>query len=501
MPIRLSGMMSGLDTDAIIKEMMSVQTQKKVNIENQKTKLDWKKEKWEEMNTKIYALYTEKLSKLKLQGGYLTKKVSSSNESIATATATNGANGSYTLAINSVAASQYVTGKKMESDDWKKDTKLSDIGISEGTTFTIRTGKDFDKEETVEVKEDMTLSGFASALSAKGLQATFDENQGRFFISAKDSGLENKFTLTSSTGTALDQLGLMEITQEVADNGSSEDNGVTMRVAADSSIELNGATLTSSTNTVSAGGITINLSGTTAPGETVMITVSNDIDSVYDKVKDFVKSYNELVDSMSEAYLAKPAKGYDMLTDDQKKDMTDEQVELWENKIKDSLLRNDGTLNTLMTSMRSALAETVEVDGKTYSLSSFGIVTGNYNEKGKLHIQGDEEDALYADKEELLKKALGDNTSDAAKALSGIMTKLYDTLTDKMKASTISSALTFYNDKAIQNQTRDYESQISRWETRLEDMEERYYKQFSNMEKMLAELQNKQNQLTNMIGM
>ena len=77
MAIRLSGMISGLDTDAIIKELMSAQSLKKTKIEQNKEKLEWKKEKWEEMNTKIYSLYTEKLSELKLQGTFLTKKVSS----------------------------------------------------------------------------------------------------------------------------------------------------------------------------------------------------------------------------------------------------------------------------------------------------------------------------------------------------------------------------------------------------------------------------------------
>ena len=87
MPIRLSGMASGLDTDAIIKELMSAQSLKKTNIEGNKKKLEWKKEKWEEMNTKLYALYTEKLSSLKLQGSYLAHKAASSDESKLSASA------------------------------------------------------------------------------------------------------------------------------------------------------------------------------------------------------------------------------------------------------------------------------------------------------------------------------------------------------------------------------------------------------------------------------
>ena len=62
MPIRMSGMISGLDTDAIIKELVSAQSAKKTTLEQNQEKLKWKKEKWEDLNTKIYALYTEKLS-------------------------------------------------------------------------------------------------------------------------------------------------------------------------------------------------------------------------------------------------------------------------------------------------------------------------------------------------------------------------------------------------------------------------------------------------------
>ena len=81
MQIRLSGMISGLDTDAIVKELMSAQSMKKTKIEQKKTKAEWKQDKWKELNTKLYALYTEQVGKLKLQSSYMTKKVTSSNSS------------------------------------------------------------------------------------------------------------------------------------------------------------------------------------------------------------------------------------------------------------------------------------------------------------------------------------------------------------------------------------------------------------------------------------
>ena len=163
MPIRLGGMISGLDTDAIVKELMSAQSLKKTNVENKKTKLDWKKEKWEELNTKIYSLYTEKLSNLKLQGGYLTKKVSSSDEGRVKATATSASNGSYSLEVKSLASAQYVTGADISAKNLKRTSLLKDAGMSVGQTITIGTLKENAEtgvkemvNTSFEVKEDST---------------------------------------------------------------------------------------------------------------------------------------------------------------------------------------------------------------------------------------------------------------------------------------------------------------------------------------------------------
>lgn len=499
MAIRLSGLASGLDTDAIIKELMTVQTSKKTAVEHKKTKLEWKKEKWEELNTKIYGLYTENLSKLRLQGSYLTKKVSSSNESKVTATATTAAAGTYQVKVNSVASSQYITGKDMSEKGWTSTTKLIDMGINSGTSFTVRNGDNFSETGTVTVDNETTLGDFLSQLSSNGMNANFDEKQGRFFISGKESGADNKFTLTSDTGV-METLGLVNITEQIATDGYNAD-GVTVSIANDSILELNGAVLSSTTTQVSAGGLTLDITGTTSGDETISIAVSSDSQAVYDSVKETITKYNELLDEMTTAYNAPSAKDYHMLEEDERKDMSEEQIELWENKIKDSLLRRDDTLKSLTSAMRSALQEAVEVDGKSYTLSSFGIVTGTYTEYGKLHIYGDKEDGtMYAEETDRLKSGIEDDPDTVGKVLSGIFGKLYNTMTEKMKVSKVSSALTFYNDVAINDQVTEYESQIKDWERRLEDMEDRYYKQYSAMETSMAKLQSQQNSLANLFG-
>ena len=76
MPIRMSGLASGLDTEAIVGALMSEQSLKKTKVEREKTKLEWKQTKWAELNTKLLKLYNEHVSKLQLQASYMTKKAS-----------------------------------------------------------------------------------------------------------------------------------------------------------------------------------------------------------------------------------------------------------------------------------------------------------------------------------------------------------------------------------------------------------------------------------------
>ena len=91
---------------------------------------------------------------------------------------------------------------------------------------------------------------------------------------------------------------------------------------------------------------------------------------------------------------------------------------------------------------------------------------------------------------------LEDDPDTVREVLSGIVSNLYDGLTKKMGTSRLSSTLTFYNDKEMASQLSDYKKEISDWESKLSTMEERYYSQFTAMEKSLASLQSQQNSLS-----
>ena len=76
MPIRMTGLTSGLDTESIVNQLMSAQRTKQTKVENKKQKLEWKQEIWKGLNTKIYGFYKDSLSKMKYSSNYSTKKAS-----------------------------------------------------------------------------------------------------------------------------------------------------------------------------------------------------------------------------------------------------------------------------------------------------------------------------------------------------------------------------------------------------------------------------------------
>lgn len=207
MAIRMSGLISGLDTESLVKELMSVQSMKMTKKENLKTKTEWKQEKWKDLNTKIYSLYTGKLSKIKMQGNYATKKVTSSDESSVSATAAGStATGSHSLEVKSLASAQYVTGAQITKDNLKSSASSKNItskslltdfdGIEEGMIITIKNKAGSTK--TLEIKENTKISDFVSTCQDAGLSANFDEKLGRFFISSKESGEKQGFTITTT---------------------------------------------------------------------------------------------------------------------------------------------------------------------------------------------------------------------------------------------------------------------------------------------------------------
>lgn len=657
MAMRLSGLVSGMDTDAMIEELVSAYSVKRDNIYRERKTLEYKQEAWKDLNSKIYGFYTKTLSNMQLTSNYSLKTTASSNEDKATVKASSSAvNGTQELKIKQLAKTGYLTGAKIETKSGgqvTEATKLSELGIT-NSKLNVTVGGE---TKTIDLKSGMNIKELKAEFADIGLTASFDELNGRFFISAKTGGAEADFTITGAGKSGADsllKLGLSTVsdatidgyrayvaeaeakTEEYAktdyvasvlretrisinermtelnekaatDEGLTEEEtaelellntqsselqdllkerdftnmekyakdilGLTMDYSEDNAdyqlyvttyedqlayaqdmveyadlyeksktkegltaeeqvaldelrakhgelyndgavkidgqdavIELNGAEFTSNSSTFQINGLTIQAKALTEEDEIITISTDTDVDAIYDKIKNFFKEYNELMTEMSTKYNAASAGDYEPLTEEEEEELSETQLEKWETVLKTASLRRDGTLSTVMSSMKSVMIKSYEIDGKSYALSTFGIKTSNYflaedNEKANYHIDGDADDESSASNEDKLRAALVADPENTIEFFSTLMKDLYQTLSDKMsKSTTTSSAFKIYNDKTMQSQYDSYTKKLDDWEDKIEDYRERYVKKFSAMETAMAKLQSQTSALSSFFG-
>lgn len=642
MAIRLTGLNSGLDTDAMVQELVSAYSTKKDTYVKAQTKHEWTMSLWKEANSKVYSFYTSALSPMRYSSAYNVKTASVSNSNVASVKASSDAVAStQQLSVSQLATSGYLTGGKvttLDGSNAKATTKLSEIGITEGT---VKINDTF-----VTLDGDMTLSGLVTKLKSAGVNASYDATNGRFFVSSTTSGADAEFTLTAGDVSgigALQKLGLYsavdingndtaetayykqmavadedavtaerydkakytvssytEYIQGLADTAEKNkaaaesslekltaddydwtvdyeteedyqkaiddlnakiqeyDNTITSNkelldnadklsaamdtanqaiednirtqvqgeiqaaqkivnegiftnsadsariTAQDSMIQLNGATFTGSNNSFSINGLTIDIKDTT--DSPVTITTSIDTQGIYDRIKSFISAYNEMIGYIDGLYYAESATGYEPLTDEEKEVMTDKQIEEWETKIKDALLRKDSTLGGISSSLKNVfLSTSIEKNGVKYNLASFGIGTGSYftteqEDRGKFHIDGDADDSLTSANSDKLMAAISNDPEAVMEYFQTLSQNLYDTLSSKMSSTSLSSAFTIYNDKQMSSQYSEYKNKVSEWEEKLEEIEEYYFNKFSAMESALAKLQSQTSALSNLLG-
>ena len=208
---------------------------------------------------------------------------------------------------------------------------------------------------------------------------------------------------------------------------------------------------------------------------------------------------------MDKLYNADSAKGYEPLTDEEKEAMSESQIEEWEGKIKDSILRKDGSLNTIASAMKRIMMEGVVVNGEKMYLSNFGIGTLNYftaaeNEKNAYHIDGDPDDEHTSGNADKLKSMIANDPDTVVAFFSKLTENLRSEMFDIMKGTDYSSAFTAYDDKKMQKEYDEYTTKIKELEDKLADYEDKWYAKFAAMETALAKMQNNASAVTSLLG-
>lgn len=337
---------------------------------------------------------------------------------------------------------------------------------------------------------------------------------GNYKLKTETDADGNVKDVTKATGTAkLTQAAgdeLVEKVNTVAKMGSYNTAGTASATAnriagANAKIKLNGVDYESSSNNFSINGLTITAKEKTTGTDEVSIVTTDDVEGVYNVVKDFFKGYNEIIKEIDTMYNAASSKGYEPLTSEEKEAMSEDEIKKWEQKIKDSLLRRDSTLSTVSNTMKTAMLGSFNVGGKKMTLADFGIGTLGYfgaaeNEKSMYHIDGDKDDANTATAKDRLKNMIAGDPDTVVSFFTQLTDSLYGELDKQMKSTDYRSVYHVYDDKKMKKEYDSYTKKIKEAETKLKALEDKYYKQFSNMEVALAKLQKSQSAVTSMLG-
>lgn len=384
-------------------------------------------------------------------------------------------------------------------------------------------------EKDTAQKELDTLNEEIKALSEKKTDAQSLESTQKSITDAdtKIADIQKHITVTEGTDADGNATYTAEATQNLKDqvnnsylsqakyasevitainNGSYTATGATKVSGQDAMITLNGAEFTGSTNVFEINGLTFTALNETKAGEDITVTTEDDVDGIYDMVKSFLKEYNSIINEMDKLYNADSAKGYEPLTDDEKDAMSDSEVEKYETKIKDALLRRDSNLSTVSSALKEIMSGGVDVNGKTMYLSDFGIETLGYfeaadNEKNAYHIAGDPDDTNTSGKSDVLKSMISNDPDTVISFFSSLSKTLYTKMSDLSKSvDGYRSYGSFYDDKKMTSDYNDYKTKISELEEKLNDYEDKWYSKFSKMETALAKLQSNSSAVTSLLG-
>lgn len=377
---------------------------------------------------------------------------------------------------------------------FKNDLKFNEQGK---LVFTINSKK-FEFDKSVSLSSMMnTINSDAQA----NVNIKYDEASDKFVITSKQYGYGENILIDEDAreGNFFGEGGASGILA----------GGATTEHGTDASAIIDGQLVTRSSNTFTFNGTVFTLvkehSNPDTESETVSLKV--DADKVYENIKGFVDKYNEIIDKINKKLTEKYNRNYQPLTDKQKDDMTENQIKKWEEIAKTGLLKGDSILQNIVYDMRRALSD--GISGISESLSSIGITTGDYSEKGKLIIN-----------ESKLKEAIRNNpdavsdlfTKDADISYSeantselratryanqGLANRLCDILDDNIRTvggkgrllerAGMQGDSTEYSNY-LYKQIDDYEDDIIDMLNKLTEKENRYYAKFTAMEKYLSQM-------------
>ena len=314
-----------------------------------------------------------------------------------------------------------------------------------------------------------------------GLSAYYDESSDKFSLTSKWKGNTNVAGSDIELDGGVEGFFTKVLRLNPAAGGFTDGQ--------DAQFVLNGLATTRKDNVFAINGVTFTLKQATTEGQSVSLSVGQDSQSVFNAIESYVNLYNETLDKINDKLMEDRFAGYPPLTDEQKSAMKDGDIEKWEQRSRSGMLKGDTMLQGILDEVRRLWSEPVSGVGNDTMkhLSSIGISTGNYYDRGRLAINKDKlMAAIEKDPEgvtELFTKT-GNTTSEQgiASRLHGFLTTATRRISDRAGSATSLSRVDTSN---IGEQIKRISQRIDSENRRLISVEGRYWKQFTALEKSI----------------
>ncbi|MEK3994164.1 flagellar filament capping protein FliD [Psychrobacillus sp. FSL K6-2365] len=496
--MRIGGIASGMDTETLINDLMKAERIPLTKITQKKQTLQWQLDSYRAVNRKVEEFSKNIFNNMILSTKFNAKITESSAPNDVTIKNKNSMSDfSGTIKIEQLAKNSTMQSDVIAAGAGKPaTTTMADLGIT-GTSLKINAIDENGvmKDTDVTIASTDTIQSVMDKITKQtGVNAFYDAKSGQIALSTKNGGANGDGSSEIVvTGDVAADLGLAGKTVDAANKGQ---NAI---------YTVNGLRMESSKNTVEVNGFEFTLKA--ANNTDINFSTKPDTDAVFDNIVKFVDDYNKLVDELNSLVREKPNRDFKPLSSEEKEAMSDKEVELWEEKAKKGLLRNDSAISSMITNMRSALMGSVKDQG---SLKDIGIATPGgpnaWKEDGKLVV--DEEKlkaAINADPAKVHKMFAqtgaaatpGSTTGEQGFAyrLKEIADSSYSVINKRAgKAGSTEASFTLgRNLKAINEQ-------MDKFQTRLKLVENRYWKQFSAMENAIQRANAQSANLMNALG-
>ena len=572
----LSG--SGLDIESLVKMgMMNKQNQYDKMYQTQ-LKQTWVKEAYNTVYTDVKA-FKESMSTFKMQSNMSAMQATSSNNDVVSVTA-NGAAAAmnHKITVEQVASNAYLmtaNGQKIDraNNSAANSAYLKDVLFEAGytkstgadgqTSYAVRNSagkaethkgsevaisievQDSDEKDSngnyvthkVELTYDQiftdnkTLNDLATAFSNSGanVQGGYDTVNDSFSLYNKTSGSANKIGLKATNETSKELLNKLHLASYDGQNNTlgsaitfKTDKMNVAAVGTNAKATIDGKTYESDTNKLNVANVIYNFNGVSAKNadgtyQASTISVSQDTDKIVDNVKKFVETYNTLIDSLNTKYREEKNTDYKPLTKKQESEMTESQINKWNEKAKSGLLYHDNNIYSIISDMREALytevdaVDTVLTDarGNKYSYNSMSSI-GITSSTNQGHITLDEEklkkaltedpDCVYqlfaSDQDSTyISGSTNKNQSDTYTSKSdylntGIANRLYNSMTTNIRnlESYAGTSKETDDESYLGKLITNMNTKMTSFQTLMKSYESKLYKKYDAMEVALSKL-------------